>query len=133
MPVYLTMADVEFKIEDLMTGELPDNFELERDSPRDFYGMFTELLCEHGIRRGLCYPCTPINRGLPMGKYSNIEKMTTTELLDWLTDQKLNGLNRILAKRLADHYSAYYRIRNEANMMRLRLQEKYNDVMVAED
>lgn len=60
MPVYLTTADIEAKLEDLKTGEFPDNFELERDSPRDFYGMFPEQLCEHGIRRGLCYPCTPL-------------------------------------------------------------------------
>lgn len=60
MPTYLTIADVEARIENLKTGELPDNFVLDRDSPRDFYGMYPELLCKHGIRRGLCYPCTPL-------------------------------------------------------------------------
>lgn len=127
MPTYLTIADVEARIEDLKTGELPDNFELDRDSPRDFYGMYPELLCKHGIRRGLCYPCTPLKRVAPMDEHTNLDKMPTTELLEWLKKKELYGLNRVLAKRLAEHYSAYYRIRNEAHHMRLRLKEKYND------
>lgn len=60
MPTYLTPVDVLLKIEDLKTGELPNNFEVERDSPNNFYGMFPELLCKHGVNKRICYPCAPL-------------------------------------------------------------------------
>lgn len=62
---YLTPTEILDRLVHLDTGEIPDGVEVvkEYDSPRDFYGMFPETLCEHGIRRGLCYPCTPLKEG----------------------------------------------------------------------
>ena len=66
----LTREEVFARIAELKTGEIPEDVEYVGypkayypGSPRDFYGMFPEQLCEHGIRRELCYPCTPLEGG----------------------------------------------------------------------
>lgn len=65
MPAYLMPADVERKIEELKTGEIPDMGEIVKDydSPYDFHRMFPELLCEHGINRTICCQCSFLIKG----------------------------------------------------------------------
>lgn len=132
-PTYLTPDDIAARIAQLDTGEIPDAGEVvpEYDSPQDFYRMFPDLLCKHGFNKKTCYPCAPLpddySKGGKMDEHTNLEKLSTTELLNWLEKQNLYGLDRILAKRLKTHYDAYYRLRNEARHMRARLREVYDD------
>jgi len=61
---YLTTDDILRRIEELETGEIPPDAievpEFNMGNPSTYYGLFPEALCEHGVRRELCYPCMPL-------------------------------------------------------------------------